>query len=207
MRLYIIPLSCLLFGNLSFAKEAENRDPMLFPTLSAHQLKAVMPRRTRFTEEDVKDIYDTLKCNNFSRIETLKSLRKDSKYNTKYHKIILIPMVNQLLQAHLINIHSQQDKSFSSNTNGMSNYEQNKIDFYENIMLDTKFNYKRSSDRAFKMHGPYRDRDHCLTLTSEYEKYLDFLFSAYARPVVVTNGDMPMIGKSINLRMLKKFHS
>lgn len=76
MHLYLIPFICLLFGNLSFAAEQEDRDSTLFPTLTSQQLKAVIPRRTPFSEDDIKVIYSTLKDNNFSRLETLKSLQK-----------------------------------------------------------------------------------------------------------------------------------
>lgn len=50
-------------------------------------------------------------------------------------------------------------------------------------MLDTKFDYRRSSNRAFQMHGPYKDRDQWLPITHEYESYFDLLFSIYARPI------------------------
>lgn len=191
MRLFKIYLNYFLFVSLAVACEQDDVIPVHNFTLSSQQLKEIIPSpRLRaaplsprsdafYTFSKIEEIYGTLQKHGYSRLETLRSLRKNNQNDT----IFLIPTVNRLLQKHLNNMYSENDKTIllrfiPKNIN-------NDINSLKRLIIETNFDYRRASDIAFQLWGPYKDRDECITTTNIYGSHLDFLLAEFAQSKIV----------------------
>jgi hypothetical protein len=192
MRLSIICLSYFLFVSLAVASEQDDPIPVPPLTLSPQQLTEVIPTSPRlraaplsprsnifYTTSKIEEIYSALQEHGYSRLKTLRSLRKNDQNNT----IFLIPTVNRLLQKHLNNIYSEIDKTILLNS--IPETVTNDINTLKRLIFEKDFNYKAASEIAFQWWGPYYSIEECKKKTNEYERHLDFLFALYAQSKII----------------------
>ena len=196
MRLSIICLSYFLFINLVVAREQDDINPILHPTLSLQQLeetlRPISPRfntaplsprsKVFFNIQETEEIYSTLQSHGYSRLQTLGTLKENNKYKNKIH---LIPTVNRLLQKHLNNIYSDDAKTIL--LNNLPKNKQDPIIMLEKIIISHDFDYRKVSDEAFQWFGLNMIHYDCntITITTTYSKALDMLFAAYAQPKMI----------------------
>ncbi len=187
MRLYIICISCFLFTNLAIAIEKDDTYSAHLPILSSQKLSEILPSRFSskitlkfpYTINELEEIYSTLQIHNYSRVQTLQTLKTMDKYqNNSLSKIYLVTTVNRILQKHINNIYSTEDKISLINT--ISYNKKTDLDFIKKIIIQTNFDYRRTSDIAFQVFGSYANMDHFITITNAYEKDLDTLFATFA---------------------------
>lgn len=103
----------------------------------------------------------------------------DKYQNKSLSKIYLLNTVNRILQKHINNTYSTKDKR--SLINNISDNKITDLDLIKKIIIETNFDFRRTSDVAFQVFGPYVNMDHCITITNAYEKDLDTLFAAFAK--------------------------
>lgn len=188
MRLYIICLSYFLIITFAFAREQDDTRPVPSLTLSHQQLTEIIPTSPRllatpltprsiafYDTQKINEVYISLQQHGYSRSKTLRSLRKNDQNNT----IFLIPTVNRLLQKHLNNIYSKTDKTLLLKR--IPKKIENDINTIKRLIFESNFDYRRASDIAFQLWGPYNSLEDCKKKTSEYERHLDFLFAIYAQ--------------------------
>lgn len=188
MHLYLVCLCYFLFAHLAMASE-ENDSPVTFiPLLSSEKLIEVPPSRfsskipskSLYSISDLEEIYSTLQIHNYSRLQTLRALKLKDKYQkNSLYKAHLIPTVNRILQKHINNIYSLEDKIFL--INNISDDKKNSLNILKKLIIETNFDYRRASDIAFQLFGPYADMDYCITITKAYEKEMDNLFALFAQ--------------------------